>query len=92
MSFLQLPTALYEWAKECPKDLRKDLETYFTTKEFLDRENVFYKGKGNRPLPYLGLGSISQYYSPLHVEESCTLTFVSFHRLFSVALLRLPAW
>ncbi|KAG0246266.1 hypothetical protein B0O80DRAFT_484809 [Mortierella sp. GBAus27b] len=41
---LPLPTALYEWNKQCPKDLVKDLEAFFHSKEFLDRPNVFYKG------------------------------------------------
>ncbi|KAG0309892.1 hypothetical protein BGZ98_003435 [Dissophora globulifera] len=43
-SFLQLQTALYEWGKECPKDLRNDLDNFFASRDFLDREGVFFKG------------------------------------------------
>ncbi|KAI7832277.1 hypothetical protein BC939DRAFT_435061 [Gamsiella multidivaricata] len=43
-SFVQLFTALYEWTKECPTDLKKDLDEFFMSKEFLDRPEVFYKG------------------------------------------------
>jgi hypothetical protein len=44
-SFLQLHTATYEWGKSCPRDMEKELKEFFTSKEFLDRPNVFYKGK-----------------------------------------------
>ncbi|KAG0328355.1 HIR complex subunit [Dissophora globulifera] len=39
-----LHTALYEWGKECPKDLRNDLDNFFASRDFLDREGVFFKG------------------------------------------------
>ncbi|KAG9069506.1 hypothetical protein KI688_010409 [Linnemannia hyalina] len=43
-SYLQLLTAMYEWHKECPHDIKKDLEAFFNSKDFLDRPNVFFKG------------------------------------------------
>ncbi|KAF9087926.1 hypothetical protein BGX29_000546 [Mortierella sp. GBA35] len=43
-TYLQLHTAMYEWHKECPQDIKKNLEDFFNSKEFLDRSNVFYKG------------------------------------------------
>ncbi|CAO3573830.1 unnamed protein product [Mortierella alpina] len=76
MSFLQLPTALYEWTKECPKDLRKELETYFTTKEFLDRENVFYKGFDDKIKRWIPLISLSG------LEQSWTMVCNRFHHTF----------
>ncbi|KAF9119557.1 hypothetical protein BGW39_000225 [Mortierella sp. 14UC] len=35
---------MYEWHKECPQDIKKSLESFFNSKDFLDRPNVFYKG------------------------------------------------
>ena len=43
-SFLQLHTALYEWGKECPRDLRNDLDNFFASRDFLDRQDIFFKG------------------------------------------------
>ncbi|KAF9989923.1 hypothetical protein BGZ75_004311 [Mortierella antarctica] len=76
MSFLQLPTALYEWTKECPKDMRKDLETFFTSKEFLDRENVFYKGFDDKIKRWIPLISLSG------LEQSRTMICHRFHHTF----------
>ncbi|KAF8930346.1 hypothetical protein BGZ47_000602 [Haplosporangium gracile] len=35
---------MYEWHKECPHDIKKNLEAFFNSKDFLDRPNVFFKG------------------------------------------------
>ncbi|KAG0025071.1 hypothetical protein BGZ82_010230 [Podila clonocystis] len=43
-SFLQLSTAIYEWNKECPPDVKNTLSSFFLSTEFLDRPNVFYHG------------------------------------------------
>ncbi|KAF9358580.1 hypothetical protein BGX34_008873 [Mortierella sp. NVP85] len=57
-AFLQLPTALYEWTKECPKDLVKDLEAFFQSPEFLDRPNVFFKGVEDSSNKWVALISV----------------------------------
>ncbi|KAI1295150.1 hypothetical protein EDD11_007964 [Mortierella claussenii] len=43
-SFLQLNHALHMWGKECPKDLKKDMDLFVGSEQFLDRPNVFFKG------------------------------------------------
>ncbi|KAF9146472.1 hypothetical protein BG015_011587 [Linnemannia schmuckeri] len=35
---------MYEWHKECPHDIKKNLEAFFNSKDFLDRPDVFFKG------------------------------------------------
>ncbi|KAK3821528.1 MAG: hypothetical protein J3Q66DRAFT_333523 [Benniella sp.] len=57
-AFVQLPTALYEWNKECPKDLVKDLEAFFQSPEFLDRPNVFFKGVEDSSNKWVALISV----------------------------------
>ncbi|KAF9434608.1 hypothetical protein BGZ76_007742 [Entomortierella beljakovae] len=54
-SFLQIHTAIYEWSKECPEDLKRDLRNYFDSQGFLDRPNVFYKGMDGSSGKWLGL-------------------------------------
>ncbi|KAG0201883.1 HIR complex subunit [Mortierella sp. GBA30] len=75
-SFLQLHTAMYEWSKECPKDLKKELENFYTTKDFLDRENVFYKGVDEKSKKWVALISMSG------MEQTQTMISHRFHQTF----------
>ncbi|KAF9911403.1 hypothetical protein BX616_010591 [Lobosporangium transversale] len=58
-SFLQLHTAMYEWNKECPQDLKRDLDVFFGSKEFLDRPDVFYKGMEDSSQKWVALISMT---------------------------------
>ncbi|KAG0004582.1 hypothetical protein BGZ65_000106 [Modicella reniformis] len=57
-AFLQLPKALYEWNKECPKDLVQDLESFFQSNDFLDRPDVFFQGMENSSKKWVALISV----------------------------------
>ncbi|KAF9585252.1 hypothetical protein BGW38_003213 [Lunasporangiospora selenospora] len=46
--YLQLHTVLYEWSKECPMDLKKDLSLFFNSQAFLDRKDTFFRGLHDR--------------------------------------------
>lgn len=71
-AFLQLQVALYEWNKECPRDLVKDLETFFYSKEFLDRPGVFYKGNNRRSIGWLVLTGGPSRLLDLSLSLACT--------------------
>ncbi|KAF9911538.1 hypothetical protein EC991_003341 [Linnemannia zychae] len=91
MSYLQLHTAMYEWHKESPQDIKMDLEAFFNSKDFLNRSNVFYKGiedsskKWVALIAFAGLEETHRMiceklqfaFTPLHAARGTTFSQVS---------------
>ncbi|KAG0295199.1 hypothetical protein BGZ96_012301 [Linnemannia gamsii] len=90
-SYLQLLTAMYEWHKECPQDIKQSLEAFFNSKDFLDRPNVFFKGIEDSSKKWVALIAFSgledthrmvceklQFaFTPLHAAKNTTFSQVS---------------
>ncbi|KAF9206226.1 HIR complex subunit, partial [Haplosporangium sp. Z 27] len=43
MPYIKFESATYEWSRNCPLDMKKDVEAFFISADFLDRPNVFFK-------------------------------------------------
>ncbi|KAF9287077.1 hypothetical protein BGZ88_008767 [Linnemannia elongata] len=90
-SYLQLLTAMYEWHKECPQDIKKNLEAFFNSKDFLDRPNVFFKGiedSSKKWVPLIAFSGLEEThkmvseklqfaFTPLHAARNTTFSQVS---------------
>ncbi|KAG0249616.1 hypothetical protein BG011_009094 [Mortierella polycephala] len=69
---------MYEWSKECPKDLKPGLDAFFISKDFLDRQSVFYKGMEDSSQKWVALISMSG------IEETHAMICRKFSLPFSV--------
>ncbi|GJJ72437.1 hypothetical protein EMPS_04794 [Entomortierella parvispora] len=58
-SFLLLDTATYEWRKDSPGDISKEIKEFFTTATFFDRPNVFYRGLDDTTKKWVALMSMA---------------------------------
>ncbi|KAF9103108.1 hypothetical protein BGX27_010734 [Mortierella sp. AM989] len=90
-SFLKLNTAIYEWTKECPPDLKRDLDMFLASNDFLDRPNIFFKGIEDSSKKWVALISVAgaessrqmasqrlgYQFMELHQDETTTFSLLS---------------